>query len=100
MNEDDKNFENEDDEEHTKENQKYRIIKYHEHGILKRKGENWVFESRGDTQDFDTEGSGIELIDLLDDLSKEGYALVGVDGGDYILRNENEIEDIEGYWET
>lgn len=84
----------------TKENQKHRIVKYHEHGILRRKGENWVFESQSETQDFNTEGSDITLIDLLDDLSKEGYALVGVDGGDYILRNENKIEEIEGYWDT
>ncbi len=95
------NEDNKDDEEHifTKENQKYRIIKYYDHGILSKRGNDWIFESEAETREY--EGTeGIELIELLNDLSQDGYLLVCMDGKDYILRSENVIEEIQGYWDT
>lgn len=73
------------------------LVRYHEHGILskvvslKTSKQSWVFNSQSLEIDFD--GVDIELLTILDDLSKEGYELVCADDGDYIFRSKNESED-------
>lgn len=85
----------------TEENKKQRIIKYHEHGILtkttnmKTNEQVWMFETESERKEFEA----VELVTVLDDLSKEGYELICVDDGDYILRTKVETEGIEDYWD-
>ena len=96
---------NEDDEQHifTKEKAKYRTVKYHQHGILreafnsKAKTQVWTFDCSDLTQEFE---GGVNLVTLLDDLSKEGYELVCGSGDEYILRTKIEVEETEAYWDT
>lgn len=74
-------------------------VKYHQHGTLiknlnhKKIDECWTFE----TSELSVEHEGIDLIDLLDDLSREGFELVSGHDGEYILRTKEEIEYEEEY---
>jgi tRNA G26 N,N-dimethylase Trm1 len=93
------NIDDADDEK----NKKTRTVNYHKHGILRKfvnhetDEEKWVFECQHETNEYS--GGGFDLIDLLDDLSKEGYELVCSRDDEYILRTKVEIEEIEEYWD-
>ena len=83
------------------EDKKYRTVKYHQHGILRKVFnykthiQSWVFEGPHETKGY--KGDEFELIGLLDELSKNGYELVCSSDEDYIVRTINEIEEIEEY---
>lgn len=81
---------------------KYKNVKYRKHGVLKhmvtREGkEVWVFETEEEIIDM----SDYELIDVLNDLSMEGWELVCnmEDGKGYILRSKDEKEETFEYYE-
>ena len=96
--------EDKDDEDQlSEENKKTRIVKYHQHGILsktfdfKTHEQGWLFEAQNETKEIKGE---VDLVTLLDDLSKEGYELVcSSDGDEYILRTKVEIEENEDHWD-
>lgn len=102
----DKDKVEEDEHIFNDENKKYRTVRYHPHGILEKtfylRGEDrepgWVFDCQNDVREFI--GEEAELIDILDELSKEGYELICGSDDEYILRTKNEIEEIEEYWDT
>lgn len=90
-----------DEDKLDEENKKFRTVKYHQHGILsktfntKTKEEIWIFENSGNHFEYET----TELIDILDNLSEEGYELVCSSDGDYVLRTKNEVEEVQEYWD-
>jgi hypothetical protein len=80
----------------------FRTIKYHKHGILKKfmdyKSDkvNWVFEGPDITDTFHE----FDLVDVLDELSINGYELVtSINDGEYILRTKDEVEEDQEYYE-
>lgn len=93
-------IEKDSDDQFSEENKKHRTVKYHKHGILRKffnldKEEIWAITIEGETLEFH-DG---DFIDILDDLSKDGYELICRCEEGFILRTKNKVEEIEEYWD-
>lgn len=81
---------------------KFRTVKYRQHGLLTRNfhsktgKEYWTFETFG----LSCTHEDMDLINVLDALSEDGYELVTGHDGEYILRTKEEIEEVQEYYET
>jgi hypothetical protein len=77
--------------QHTK------TVRFRKHGRLFKRNDEWIFESGEIDVSFTSE---MELVNVLDELSMDGYDLVCGDGSDnFILRSKGEFEEVEEWYE-